>query len=311
MNVAASNNGLLLYSAVGSNQLTWLDRTGKSLGLLGEPNDYVIFRIAPDGRHVAASIGNPPRADLWLLDIERNVSSRFTFTGTAHSDPVWSRDSRTVVYRSGNSIFRKESSGAGEEQSVTQSAVLQSPTDWSRDGRLILFNQLAPGNRSELWILPVSPEGNPTGPAQAYLHTQMNERDGQFSSEPNPRWVAYMSTESGKPEVYVQAFPAARGKFQVSAGGGRFPKWGPGGRELFYISPNDKLMIVDLKLGADSVEPSAPRELFSLPTPTINFIPYDVSADGQRFLVQAPPQQAAPLTVIVDWPALLHAEPRP
>ncbi len=305
MNVAASNNGLLLYSAVGSNQLTWLDRSGKSLGLLGEPNDYVIFRIAPDGRRVAAAIGNPTRADLWLLDIERNVASRFTFTGQAHSDPVWSPDSRTIVYRSRNSIFRKESSGAGDEQSVTQSVVLQSPTDWSRDGRLILFNQFAPGTGSELWVLPVTPAGNPTGPPQAYLHTQLNERDGQFSPEPSPRWVAYMSTESGKPEVYVQAYPAARGKFQVSADGGRFPKWGPSGRELFYISPSDKLMVVDLKPGADSLEPSAPRELFPLPTPTINFIPYDVSADGQRFLVQAPPQQAAPLTVIVNWPALV------
>ena len=123
--------------------------------------------------------------------------------------------------------------------------------------------------------------------------------------------MAYTSDESGRPEVYVQGFPEARGKFQVSAGGGRFPKWGPGGRELFYVSLEDKLMAVDLKIGKDSVEPAAPRELFPLPTPTINFIPYDVSSDGQRFLVQAPPLQAAPLSVIVDWPALVRAEPRP
>jgi eukaryotic-like serine/threonine-protein kinase len=305
MNVAASNNGLLLYSASGSNQLTWLDRMGKPQGTLGEPNDYVIFRIAPDGRRVAAAVGNPTRADLWLLDVQRGVSSRFTFTGTAHSDPVWSPDGRTIVYRARNSIFRKDSSGAGEEQRVTNTATLQSPTDWSRDGRLILFNQFAPGTGSDLWVLPVTSEGNPTGKPQAYLHTQFNEQDGQFSPEANSRWVAYTSYESGQPEVYVQAFPEARGKYQVSAGGGRFPKWGPAGRELFYVSLNDKLMAVDLKLGADSVEPSAPRELFPLPTPTINFIPYDVSADGQRFLVQAPPQQASPLTVIVNWPALV------
>ena len=309
MNVAASGNGLLLYSASGSNQLTWLDATGKPQGTLSEPNDYVIFRISWDGRRVAAAVGNPTRADLWLLDVERNVSSRFTFTRTAHSDPVWSPDGRTIVYRSRNAIFRKDSSGAGEEQRVTESGSLQSPTDWSHDGRLVLFNQFTPGTGSDLWVLPVTSEGNPNGQPQVYLHTQFNEQDGQFLPDANPRWVAYTSNESGQTEVYVQGFPEARGKFQVSTGGGHFPKWGPAGRgmsrELFYVSLNDKLMAVDLKLGKDSVEPSAPRELFPLPTPTINFIPYDVTADGQRFLVQAPPQQASPLSVIVDWPALV------
>ncbi len=305
MNVAASSNGLLLYSASGSNQLTWLDSSGKPQGTLGDPNDYVIFRISPDGRRIAAAIGNPTRADLWLLDIQRGVSSRFTFTGTAHSDPVWSPNGLTLVYRSRNSLFRKDSSGAGEEQRVTDSAGIQSPTDWSRDGRLILFNQFTPGSSSDLFVLPVTPEGVSTGQLQAYLRTQFNERDGQFSPETNPRWVAYTSNESGQAEVYVQAFPQARGKLQVSAGGGRFPRWGPGGRELFYVSLNDKLMAVDLKPGKDSLEASTPRELFPLPTPTINFIPYDVSPDGERFLVQAPPQQASALSVILNWPALV------
>jgi eukaryotic-like serine/threonine-protein kinase len=305
MNVAASANGLLLYSASGSNQLTWLDATGKPQGTLGVPDDYVIFRISPDGRRVAAGIGNPTRADLWLFDVQRGVSSRFTFTRGGHSEPVWSPDGRTIVYRAINSMFRKESSGAGEEQRVIESPGLQSPSDWSRDGRQILFTQFSPITASDLWVLPVTPEGIPTGKPRAYLQTQFNEQEGQFSPEPNPRWIAYSSNESGQSEVYVQAFPEARGKFQVSAGGGRFPKWGPGGRQLFYASVNDKLMAVDLKIEKDSIEPSTPRELFPLPTPTINFIPYDVSADGQRFLVQAPPQQASPLTVIVNWPALV------
>jgi hypothetical protein len=310
MNVAASSNGLLLYSASGSNQLTWLDPAGKPTGTLGEPNDYVIFRISLDGRRVAAAIGNPTRADLWLLDVERNVASRFTFTGAGHSDPVWSPDGRTILFRWRNTIFRKDASGAGEEQRVAQSAALQSPTDWSRDGRLILFNQFSPGTETDLWVLPVTSDGTASGTPQAYLHTQFNEQEGQFSPETNPRWVAYTSNESGQREVYVQAFPQARGKFQISSGGGRFPKWGPGAHELFYVSPNDKLMAVDLKPGKDSLEPSAPRELFPLPTPTINFIPYDVSADGERFLVQAPPQQTSALSVILNWPALVN-EQRP
>ncbi len=256
---------------------------------------------------MAAAIGNPTRADLWVLDVERNVASRFTFAGTAHSDPVWSPDGRTIVYRLRNSIFRKDSSGAGGEQRVTEPATLQSPTDWSRDARLILLNQFGLGTRTDVWVLPVTSAGDPTGAPRPYLQTQFNEQDGEFSPEENPRWVAYTSDESGQNEVYVQAFPQARGKFQVSAGGGRFARWGPGGRELFYVSLNDRLMAVDLKIGEDSVEPSTPRELFPLPTPTINFIPYDVTADGERFLVQAPPQQASALSVIVNWPTLLNA----
>jgi dipeptidyl aminopeptidase/acylaminoacyl peptidase len=306
MNVAASANGMLLYSSSGSNQLTWLDASGQLLAPLGDPNDYLIFRISPDGRRVAAAIGNPTRSDLWLLDVERGVSSRFTFTGTGHSDPVWSPDGRTIIYRARNGIFRKDASGAGDEERVIPAATLQSPTDWSRDGRWLLINQLIPGTGLDLLTLPVTTDGHATGAPQPYLHSQFNEQDGQFSPDANPRWVAYDSNESGQPEVYVQGFPEARAKFQVSAGGGHFPRWGPGGRELFYVSLNDKLMASDVKFGKDSLEAAAPHELFALPTPTINFIPYDVSPDGQRFLVQSPPRQASALTVIVNWPALVH-----
>ena len=199
MNVAASSNGLLLYSASGSNQLTWLDPTGKPQGTLGEPNDYVIFRISPDGRRVAAAIGNPTRADLWLLDVQRDVSSRFTFTGTAHSDPVWSPDGAPWCIVRGNSLFRKDSSGAGEEQRVTQSAGIQSPTDWSRDGRLILFNQFTSRNRTR----PLGSSGDSGGRFYrasrklTCIRNSTNE-DGQFSPETNPRWVAYTSNESGQ-----------------------------------------------------------------------------------------------------------------
>lgn len=307
MNVSASNNGLLLYSASGQNQLTWLDAAGKPQGTLGQPNDYLIFRISPDGRRVATAIGNPTRSDLWLLDVQRNVASRFTFTGLAHADPVWSPDGGTLVYRWRNAIFRKDANGAGGEQRVTEATGIQSPTDWSRDGRLILFDQIRPGARSDMWALPVNSSGSPAGPPRAYLQTQFTEQDGVFFPQTDPRWVAYTSNESGQTEVYVQAFPEAQGKFQVSGGGGRFPRWGPQGRELFYVSLNDRVMAVDLKIAKNAVEAETPRELFPLPTPTINFIPYDVTADGERFLVQAPPQQAAALSVIVDWPALLNS----
>jgi hypothetical protein len=139
------------------------------------------------------------------------------------------------------------------------------------------------------------------------LRTPFYEGSGRFSPETNPRWVAYVSDESGRIEVYVDTFPAPRHKTPISTGGGQYPEWGAGGRELYYVSPEFKLMAVSLKLGTGSVEPSAPRELFTLPAVDTGFTPYEAAPDGQRFLVRATPQQQAaePLTVIVNWPALL------
>ena len=122
----------------------------------------------------------------------------------------------------------------------------------------------------------------------------------------SPRWVAYISDESGRYEVYVQSFPEPRGKWQISTGGGRFPVWGARGEEIFYLRPDGKLMVAPLKLGVDSVEASAPHELFSLPAGELSLFPYEVTPDGQRFLVAAAPTQAREqLSVIVNWPALL------
>jgi len=303
MNVAASNTGLLLYASGGSNQLSWLDRAGKPVGNVGEPGDYFIFHISPDGRRIAAASGNVPRSDLWLLDVQRGVSGRFTFTSNT-AEPIWSPDGRMLVFRSGNSLVSKQANGAGEEQRLTESATRQFPTDWSRDGKFVLFWQLSPETKTDIWVLPVTPDGKPAGQPRPYLRTPFREAEAQFSPEPDPRWVAYESDESGQYEVYVQTFPDPHSKVQISTGGGRFPKWGPGGHELFYVSSDDKLMAVTLKIGKDSVEPSPPKELFPLPTPTINFIPYDVSSDGQRFLVEAPPAQA--LTVVINWPVLVN-----
>ena len=118
-----------------------------------------------------------------------------------------------------------------------------------------------------MWVLAVTPEGKPgAGPTpRPYLRTPVNEAGGRFSPETPPRWVVYQSDETGRPEVYIQAFPEPRGATRISTGGGQYAQWGAGGRELFYVSPDNKLMGVSLKMGADTVEPSAPRELFPLP----------------------------------------------
>ena len=141
--------------------------------------------------------------------------------------------------------------------------------------------------------------------ARPYLRTPFSEALGRFAPEKNPRWIAYQSDESGRYEVYVDTFPERRRKTPISSGGGIWPAWGPGGTELYYVSPNSKLMAVSVKLGNDIAEPSAPRELFRLPV--ADYSPVEPALDGKRFLVRATPQQAVPepLNLIVNWTALL------
>jgi Tol biopolymer transport system component len=306
MTASVSANGLLLYGAANPlNQFTWVDRTGKKLAAVGEPLDTGPYRLSPDGRRLAMTRASGLGADLWLMDVERGVPGRFTFD-SGGSYPVWSPDGRTILYRSRlKGLVLQAFNGAGGEQSFRQSRNPQIPTDWSRDGRFVLFGELT-GPRFEGWAMPLTPDGKPAAndKPRRYPGGQFNAAWSRFS--PDSRWVAYQSDESGRAEVYVDSFPQPHGKAQISTSGGAYPQWGPGGRELFYASPANKLMAVGLKIGADSLEPSAPRELFPLPSVDMGINPYETAPDGQRFLVFGTPQQAPqPLTVIVNWPALL------
>jgi Tol biopolymer transport system component/predicted Ser/Thr protein kinase len=318
MPVAASANGLLLYSSSRAvMQLAWFDRTGKLLRELGEPvEDFLNFRLSPDEHYVAVQRNTAGVWDLWLVDADRGLASRFT-TGTGYHHPIWSPDGRVILYShiGSRSLLRKAVNGTGGEQVVAQRPeVGVSLDDWSGDGRWALGRVLDSNTMSDLWIFPMTPDGRMReGVApKPYLHTPFNESDSRFAPEPSPRWVAYQSDESGRFEVYIDAFPESRGRKRISTAGGQFPEWGAGGRELFYLSPDDKLMEVSLKVGADTIESSAPRELFQLPLPGfgvgggVGRSPYEASRDGRRFLVLTSSETAPqPLTVIVNWPALL------
>jgi Tol biopolymer transport system component/predicted Ser/Thr protein kinase len=313
MNVAVSAGGQILYSAANtSGQFTWIDRNGRQLKVASEPAENTVVRLAPDGKRVVTARSRRGGSDVWLLDLERGTSSRFTDAGIdVHQYPVWSPDGRTIVFFATLPGFRLIFKGAdqseGDRHALATRAV-SLPTDWSRDGRFILYTEIAPGTGADIWILPMKPEGTPAGGAKPapYLHTPFYESQGRFSPESNPRWVAYASDESGRMEIYIDTFPERRHKTPISTGGGQYPEWGPGGRELYYVSPDFKLMAVSLKLETQSAEPSAPHELFTLPAVDTGYSPYQAASDGQRFLVRATPQQAAePLTVIVNWPVLL------
>ncbi|HVN05399.1 MAG TPA: winged helix-turn-helix domain-containing protein [Bryobacteraceae bacterium] len=304
MLASLSANGTLLYSASAPlRQLTWVDRAGKTQGPLGEPALSAHFRLSPDGRRVAVTRVNSGGSDLWMLDTARGVWSRFTYRPGISLYPVWSPDGRSIVFARDApfNLFRQDANGFGTEQRLTQSPDPQFPMDWSPDGRFILYEQDdAAGDRRSLWVLPTNAGAQPW----PYLRTPFNEDMGRFS--PDGRWMAFQSDESGRNEVYIAEFPEPRGKVQISTAGGVLPQWGAGAHELFYVSPDFNLMSAKLNLGARSVEPSAPRALFRLPTCDPDLSPYQAAPDGRRLLILANPERADPLTLIVNWPALLH-----
>jgi dipeptidyl aminopeptidase/acylaminoacyl peptidase len=320
MNVAVSAGGWLLYRAANTpGQFTWIDRAApekKPLEVVGEPGGYGAFRLSPDGRRVVAVRDRPGGTDLWLLDVKRGVPSPFTFPPDSAMYPVWSSRSSTILFTdySTRNLYRKDSDGASAAERLTDSPLPQYGTDWSSDGRWVLYWEVKPGAQRDLWFLQMTPEGRVVADVkpEPYLRTPYSESWGRFSPEPGgPRWVAYQSDESQRgDEVYIDTFPQRRGKTVISKGGGKYPQWGARGRQLYYVSPDFKLMVVDLTLTANPVVPSAPRALFPLPAVDIGASPYDTALDGQRFLVRAVPEHAAsqPLTVIVNWPALLKKE---
>jgi Tol biopolymer transport system component/predicted Ser/Thr protein kinase len=313
LHVTASATGLLMYGAFGElTQLAWWSRQGRGLKEVGEPVDGItMFRLAPDERHIAVQRPSGEAHDLWLLDAERGVTTRFTADRTLSTQPVWSPDGRMILFThlGSSTILRKPANGIGDEEVLIQRPTASFPYDWSRDGQWVLVRETSPDTKYDIWKLPLTADGKMqegAGPTP-YLNTRFNELQARFSPEPSPRWVAYVSDESGRPEVYIDAFPEPRGKKRISTSGGVYPKWGADGRELFYVSPENKLMAVSLKQGSDTLEPSTPRELFPLPIrSTAAGATYEPSRDRQRFLVLTRPEAAQQsLNVIVNWPALL------
>jgi DNA-binding winged helix-turn-helix (wHTH) protein/Tol biopolymer transport system component len=306
--------GVLLYApAAPPSRLTWLDRSGKPLGEAGEPGDYQNFRISPEGSRVTLARANDAEGmDLWVLETARGVSNRLTSNPGASHLPVWSPDGQRILFSYGvpqNNLYFREASGAGSEQRLTTKQRVQGALDWSKDGRFILYFETGQDSQTDLWVLPMTPDGKPSGDPKPYLRTRFRETHGRFSPGPAPRWVAYQSDESGRWEIYVQSFPEPRGARRISTAGGQYPQWNANGRELFYVSADNQLMAVSLRMDGDSVEPSAPHELFPMPSQPQGQlqIPYDVAPDGQRFLVKGPEEQRpSALTVVVNWPALLR-----
>jgi Tol biopolymer transport system component len=307
---SVSDNGVLVFDPSLKRQrhpYRWVDRRGQPINSLDAPAGIRQHWLSPDEKRFIADRIDPQitTSDLWLCDVSGSNSTRFTFNPATDINPVWSPDGRRIVWASSQgggvlNLYQKAASLAGEDALLWKSDQPKYPSDWSRDGRFIIYRQEDPKTKSDLWVLPVT-ESDKAFPV---LQTEANEITGTLS--PDGRWLSYVSDVSGRYEVYVQSFPGGGGKRQVSTGGGAHPRWRRDGRELFYYTGDGKLMAAPVRNG-ESFDVGSAVSLFEFRSGTVQeiFAPYAVTADGQRFLINAivETEPNAPLTVVVNWAA--------
>jgi serine/threonine protein kinase len=310
----SATSGMVAYrtgSTGAVRQLTWLDRSGKSVGTIGGPDTVLLatVELSPDGKRVAVTrISTGTARDIFLIDAAQGVPTRFTFDPAVDQRPVWSPDGSRVVFDSNRkgifNLYWKLASGAGADELLLESDQPKAAYDWSSDGRFLLFRSIDPQTGFDLWVLPLSGDKKPF----LFLKTPFDVSNGQFS--PDGKWIVYESNESGRFEIYVQPFPGAGGKFQISNNGGAQPRWNKNGKEIFYVSLDSKMMAAPVKLSPDgkALETGTPAALFPVriaggPLPGVYKQQYAVSSDGQRFLVNlvADEGAASPITLIYNW----------
>lgn len=246
-------------------------------------------------------IANPQTGlnDIGIIDLARNVTTRFTPEDSDAYSPVWSPDGSRMVYcrpeKAPPFLHEKPLAGGEEEVLLPSSGTMQCPTDWSADGRFILYQDRVTATNWDIWILPLEGKRRPI-PFQATRH---EEKDATFS--PDGRWVAYASDETGRPEIYVQPFQGPGERQRVSRAGGTLPRWRRDGKTLFYLGAAGQLMAVPVALGPN-LALGAPAAQFTGAAPGGLVTEYDVSPDGERFLVNTtiPGAGAAP-TVLLNW----------
>jgi serine/threonine protein kinase len=304
--VSASAQGAIAYrtgSAGDLRQFVWIDRSGKTIDPIGDALPALLApALSPDGRFVAvhrAVLGN---SDIWILDVQRGVFSRFTSTPQNEFYPVWSHDGRKLLFSLNGGIYEKSHDAAGAQLLVKKLERAASPSDLSRDGAYLACLLCEPAPHCDLWAVPLKTDERPF-PIAA---TSAEERDAQFA--PNGHWIAYQSDESGRFEVYVQQFPKPGSRVQISASGGAMVRWRSDGKELFYVALDGRLMAVPIAISPDgnSLEAGTPTPLF--PThvggalqgnSSAQYVP---SRDGQRFLMNTVVEEnAAPITVVLNW----------
>jgi serine/threonine protein kinase/Tol biopolymer transport system component len=309
---SASQHGLLVYQAGvsgGSHALTWIDRTGKKLGTMGEPADLMSVALSMDGKRAATSVLDPATHsyDIWLYDVGRDRPIRFTFDRSRGFMPaIWSPDGSRLAFvwpdRQGTfGLYRKAADLSGKEELLHTEKFAMLPINWPSGGQEIFLGGWGIDNRNAILAVPL------VGGSNAVRVVTDNITSPRIS--PNGRSMVYSSFESSRSEVYVRSYPEGAGKIQVSVNGGMQPRWSRDGTEIFYIAPDGTLTAAEVTARGSKVEIGAVRPLFGgLPANNTGAIPYDVAPDGKRFLVdvQIAPAAAEALVVVHHWRSALQ-----
>jgi protease II len=306
-----SDTGTLAFRqgrGVDTAELVWLNRSGTLLSTMSEPADYTNPALSPDEKKLAVARRDPQSKtrDIWIFDLDRGTSTRFTFDPADDLNFTWSPDGKRIAFSSDRKghrdIYQKSAAGTGQDELLIEATTGNQVAiqDWSADGKTILFHTTRPNRGGSIWMLPL--EGN-RKPSRV-IETAFETTNARLS--PNSRWLAYSSNESGKLEVYIQSFPPSGSKWQISTNGGDEPQWRRDGKELFYLARDNHLMAVDVKTESSDFQAGIPKPLFEIHrTPALRRSHYVVTGNGQRFLVVSPLEETtvAPITVVTNWAA--------
>jgi Tol biopolymer transport system component len=296
-----SDTGNLLYVAGRGGDLSvsiyWMDREGKFRPLRETPGAYYNPAFSPDGKRLALEVSDGKRRDIWVYEWERDSLARLTFAGESNSNPAWTPDGQRIVYSSHEkggtyNLWWIRADGGGNAQRLAESTSAQYASSWRSNGKALAFSQYNPGTNLDIMTLPIEGNEKPgwkPGEPIPFLNTSSAEGEPAFS--PDGGWLAYQSSESGSYEVYVRPFPGPGGKWQISTGGGVLPKWSRNGKELFYRTPDSKIMVVTYTASGDSFHANKPQlwspgQFTELGLFTYNF---DLHPDGKRIAVLKAP----------------------
>jgi len=306
---SVSETGVLAYRPDRQTELVWFDRSGRSLGPIGEAGHYANPSLSHEEQRVAVSRqdGVTGQSDIWVIDLERRLPSQLTFGEASERMPLWSPDGSRVVYRSGSSLLMKASNGTGPEERLADGLTnFDNPLDWLADGR-VLISLFDSQSSTDLWMLSLDGDRR-----RMPLPRSASRWGVQAQISPDRRWLAYASNERGRYDVYVRPFPSGEGKWLITPSGGSEPSWRRDGKELYYLAADGSLMAVAVT--TPTFAPAIPTRLFGTRMSTLvntSFTrnQYVASADGQRFLVNQPVGAPSSIVVVVDWPAGLEHRP--
>ncbi|HEU5181004.1 MAG TPA: protein kinase [Candidatus Polarisedimenticolia bacterium] len=310
---SVTDTGMLAFlpgGGIPARQLTWIDRQGAVLEKTGKPGNYFSPRVSHDGRRIAVdqSEATSDSGDIWVQDRERGIATRLSFDPRNESSPIWSPDDRRILFfgnfPSRNDLFTVSSDGTGSIETLLSNEADNLPSDWSSDGKFILYQTSKNGifSNTDLMIFSVDEKKS-----EPWLVTPYAERQARFS--PDLRWIAYSSDESGRTEVYVRGFHPPGGKWRISSDGGSAPVWRPDGKELFFVSADAKVMSVAVRPGA-AFDGAPATPLFGIPGDMFDLsvvTQFDVAPDGRSFLMnlEAPADGPRMITLVTNWPSLL------